>query len=166
MKAVRLSLVALLVLFSALNASATGPILLANGTLTSSSAGYCTDLSGLHGTLENGVPKTLLGGMGSGLAWAGGSTFIAIPDRGPNAVSYDSLVDDTVTYIPRFHEVSMDLEPANGALPFTLAPTLNATTLIYNAAPLVYGTGDGLGVPPGAPAENRPSRNYFFLRSV
>lgn len=164
MKAIRLSVAALLVAF-ALHASAAGPILLANGTLTSSSAGYYTDLSGLQGTLENGVAKTLLGGMGSGLAWAGGNTFIAIPDRGPNAVSYDSLVDDTVTYIPRFHTVRMDLEPSNGPLPFSLTPTLDATTLIYNAAPLVYGSGQGLGVPSGKPAENRPSRNYFSGRS-
>ena len=165
MKLIRTSLATLICLLAASYAFAAGPILLANGTLTSSSAGYYTDLSGLQGTLENGVAKTLLGGMGSGLAWAGGNTFIGIPDRGPNAVSYDSLVDDTVTYIPRFHTVSMDLELTNGSLPFTLTPTLDATTLIYNAAPLVYGTGDGLGVPDGTPAENRPSRNYFSGRS-
>ncbi len=35
------------------------------------------DLSGLTGTLENGVAANTLGGIGSGLIWAGGNTFIA-----------------------------------------------------------------------------------------
>ena len=100
-------------------AAAAGPVLLAKTTLTTTSAGYYTDLSGLTNTLENGVSASLLGGMGSGLAWAGGNTFIAIPDRGPNAVEFNDLVDNTVSYIPRFHTVSMDLELSNGgALPF------------------------------------------------
>jgi hypothetical protein len=161
MKTIRITLVTIMVVFAALNAFA-GPILLANATLTSSSAGYYTDLSGLQGTLENGVAKTLLGGLGSGLAWAWGNTFIAVPDRGPNAVSYDSLIDDTVTYIPRFQTITMDLEPNQQralapTLPFTLTPTLATTTLLYSSAPLTYGTGDGLGVPPGAPSENGPN---------
>jgi hypothetical protein len=141
-------------------------ILLANGTLTTTTAGYYTDLSGLQGTMENGVAKTLLGGLGSGLAWAWGNTFIAVPDRGPNAVSYDGLVDDTVTYIPRLQTISMDLQQNQGmGLPFTLTPTLQATTLLYSATPLTYGSGDGLGVPPGAPSENGPDRFYFSGRS-
>ena len=67
-------------------------------------------------TLENGAPANLLGGLGSGLAYASGNTFLALPDRGPNAVPFDSLVDDTVTYIPRFHTVTMDLKPNTGAV--------------------------------------------------
>jgi hypothetical protein len=145
--------------------AAADPILLANGTLTGSSAGYYTDLSGLQGTLENGVAKTLLGGMGSGLAWAWNNTFIGVPDRGPNAVPYDSLIDDTVTYIPRFHTITMELTPSNGPLPFTLTPTLQSTTLLYSSDPLTYGSGDGLGVPPGAPGENGPDKYYFSGRS-
>lgn len=155
-------------LFAALSFSqayAAGPILLANTTLTSSSAGYYTDLSGLEGNMENGVAKTLLGGMGSGLGWAWGNTFIAIPDRGPNATPYDSKVDDTVTYIPRFHTITLQLTPSNGPTPFTLNATLNATTLLYSADPLNYGTGDGLGVPPGAPSENGPNKYYLSGRS-
>lgn len=141
-------------------------VLLANGTLTTTSAGYYVDLSGLQGTMENGVSKTLLGGMGSGLAWAWGNTFIAVPDRGPNAVSYDSAVDDTVTYIPRFHTVSMDLQLNQGnGLPFLLTPTLQKTTLLYSSDALNYGTGAGLGVPPGAPSENGPNKFYFSGRS-
>src|SRR5579884_4314831 len=52
--------------------------------------------------LENGVPGNRLGGMGSGLAYAGGNTFLALPDRGPNAVPYNSDVDNTVSYINRY----------------------------------------------------------------
>ena len=59
-------------------------------------------------------PPTLLGGLGSGFAYASGNTFLALPDRGPNAVSYDSAVDDTVSYIHRFHTITMDLEPNTG----------------------------------------------------
>jgi len=154
------------VVLATVQAFAAGPILLANGTLTGSSAGYYTDLSGLQGTMENGVAKTLLGGLGSGLAWAWGNTFIAVPDRGPNAVSYDSLIDDTVTYIERFHTITMDLELNNGnGLPFTLTPNLQATTLLYSYDPLTYGTGEGLGVGPGAPTENGPNTYYFSGRS-
>src|SRR5262245_13520687 len=139
--------------------------LIARGTLTSSSAGSYTDLSGLTGTLENGVPANLLGGLGSGLAWSGGNTFLALPDRGPNAVSYNSLVDDTASYIPRFHTIHMDLQPGAGPLPFKLVPTLESTTLLYSASPLVYGTGAGLGLGPGEPAGSAPSHHYFSGRS-
>lgn len=47
------------------------------------------------GPLENNVPGNVLGGLGSGLAYAGCNTFLALPDRGPNAVAYDALADDT-----------------------------------------------------------------------
>jgi hypothetical protein len=66
------------------------PALLAYGTLP---AGLTIDLSGRTDTLENGNPQNTLGGLGSGLAYAGGNTFLAVPDRGPNAVSYNSNVD-------------------------------------------------------------------------
>jgi hypothetical protein len=148
-------------------AQANGQVsLIAKGTLTESTAGLYADLSGLDYNLENGAPANLLGGLGSGLAWGYGDTFLALPDRGPNAVSYDSLVDDTVSYIPRFHTIRMNLQPTSGpALPFTLTPTLESTTLLYSASPLVYGSGNGLGVGPGAPELNTPSRNYFSGRS-
>jgi hypothetical protein len=44
------------------------------------------------GALENGVAGNRLGGIGSGLAYAGGDTFVALPDRGPNAVPYASSI--------------------------------------------------------------------------
>ena len=159
-----LAVTAALSLFGAGGASAQVK-LIAKGTLTESSAGLFADLSGLDYNLENGAPANLLGGLGSGLAWEFGDTFLALPDRGPNAVSFDSLVDDTVSYVPRFHTIKMNLQPGNGALPFTLTPTLEATTLLYNASPLSYGSGSGLGVGAGAPVINTPSHNYFSGRS-
>src|SRR6202000_2277943 len=95
--------------------------LLGVGQLTSSRAGTYTDLSGLNYNLENGVRATELGGLGSALAYAGRNTFLALPDRGPNAVEFDDAIDNTVSYINRFHTVTMDLEPnRGGGLPFTL----------------------------------------------
>ena len=55
------------------NAHAT-PSLIATGLLS----GNASDLSGLTGNLESGIAANLLGGMGSGLAWAGGNTFLAL----------------------------------------------------------------------------------------
>lgn len=125
--------------------------------------------------LENGVPGNRLGGLGSGLAYAGGNTFLALPDRGPNAKPYNPSVDDTASYIVRFHTLRLSLAPsdAGSALPFTLTPTLRKTTLLSSPTPLVYGTGAGLGnridgvtpIGSGAPALNGPRRFYFTGRS-
>jgi hypothetical protein len=135
--------------------------LLAFGMLNGTS-----DLSGLTDTLENGVPDNILGGLGSGIAYAGGDTFLAVPDRGPNAVPFDSAIDDTASYINRFQTLQLNLTPSSGgALPFTLTPTLTKTTLLYSSTPLTYGTGAGLGVGPGAPALNTPNKFYFTGRS-
>jgi len=133
--------------------------LLAVGSLTESKAGPWADLSGLTYTLENGVPANSLGGFGSAITYAGGNTFLALPDRGPNALSFDPNVDDTVSYINRFHTVTMDLDRNASAtgLPFTLTPKLRATTLLWNLSPLVYGAGDSI-VSSGVP----PLNNFFF----
>ena len=140
--------------------------LIAKGTLTGSPAGSYADLSGLKGTLENGVPANLLGGLGSGLAHVAGDEFLALPDRGPNAVSFDSAVDDTVSYINRFHTVRMHLQASSGgALPFTIAPQLTSTTLLSSITPLVYGSGDGLGVGSGSPTQNWFLQHFFTGRS-
>jgi hypothetical protein len=86
-------------------------------------------------------------------------------------VPWASSLDDTASYIERFHTIAMELEPNFGAgLPFTLTPTLQATTLLFSASPLVYGAGgevDNLGnvIGSGVPPQNRPSRNYFTGRS-
>ena len=140
--------------------------LLARGTLTASRAGSYRDLSGLNYELENGVPANLLGGLGSGMTYAGGDTFLAIPDRGPNAVSYNSLVDDTVSYITRFHTIEMKLTPNRGAgLPFQVTPQLRSTTLLNSFFPLTYGSGDGLGLGSGKPARNNFFQHFFTGRS-
>jgi hypothetical protein len=69
------------------------PVLLAFGNM----GGLTTDLSTqTAGLLEKGVKGNLLRDIGSALAWAGGNTFIATPDRGPNAIPYNALVDDKV----------------------------------------------------------------------
>ncbi|MDM0071168.1 esterase-like activity of phytase family protein [Variovorax sp. J31P207] len=122
--------------------------------------------------LENGVPGNRLGGLGSGLAYAGGNTFLALPDRGPNAKPYNPLVDDTVSYIVRFQTLRLALSPsdAGSALPFTLTPTLRKTTLLSSPTPLVYGSGAGLGnridgvtpIGSGAPALNAARHRYYF----
>lgn len=136
--------------------------LIARGSL-----GGTTDLSGLRGTLENGLPANILGGLGSGLAYAGGNSFIAVPDRGPNANSYNPLVDDTTSYISRFQSLTLALSPnaAGSAMAFSLTATLTGTTLLYSADPLAYGSGAGLNLGSGAPSENRLGVNYFTGRS-
>jgi len=116
------------------------------------------DLSGRHANLENGVPGDRLGGFGSAIAYAGGWTFLALPDRGPNADRWNAAVDDTSSYVPRLLTFEMQLKPAAGALPFELTPRLTATTLFYSATPLVYGTAP-------VPYGNGPRRFYFTGRS-
>lgn len=137
------------------------PTLIAIGSL-----GGTSDLSGLSGAMENGLAANVLGGLGSGLAWAGGNTFLALPDRGPNATAYNPLVDDTASYISRFHTLQLSLSAtASGSLPYTLTPTLSATTLFSSSTALTYGSGISLGLPNGVPAQNTASVNYFTGRS-
>lgn len=148
-------------------------VLLAQGRLTGSAAGAGRDLSGLGYTLENGLPADVLGGIGSGLSYAGGNTFLAVPDRGPNATAYNPAVDDTTSFISRFHTLSMTLTAsAGGALPFTLTPQLTKTTLLYSPTALTYGSGAGLGtrsdgspLGSGAPMVNGAGKYYFSGRS-
>lgn len=115
--------------------------------------------------LENGVAGDLLGGIGSGLAYAGGHRFIGIPDRGPNANAYNPLVDDTSSYIPRLQTFNLTLKsnPSYnsaiiGSLPYLLSPVLTDTTLLFSPNPLVYAA-------TGIPALNKPNHNYFSGRS-
>ena len=123
--------------------------------------GATTDLSGLTGLLENGVDAgNVLGGIGSGLAWAGGDTFIALPDRGPNATAYTggAAVDNTTSYIARLQTVQLSLTTAaSGSLPYTLTPTLSATTLLSSPTALNYGA--------VTPTVNGAGKYYFDGRS-
>jgi hypothetical protein len=132
-----------------------------------------TDLSGRTDILENGNPQNILGGMGSGLTYAGGNTFLAVPDRGPNAAAYNAAVDNTVSYISRFQTLNIALTPNNGgSLPFTVTPVLTGTTLLSSTQQLTYGTGAGLGttssgapMPAGNAVNTVPGINYFTGRS-
>ena len=120
------------------------------------------------GTLENGAPGNLLGGLGSGIGYAGCHTFVAVPDRGPNAIPYNAAIDDTASYINRFQTLRLHLKdaPKGSKLPFTLTPKLVDTTLLHTSDRLVYGTGTAYNVPNGAPKLNRENRtNYFTGRS-
>ena len=141
--------------------------LIAVGSLNGS-----TDLSGLSYKLENGLAQNVLGGMGSGLAYAGGTSFLATPDRGPNALAYNSAIDNTTSYISRFQTLNLNLVAAtSGPLAFTLTPTLTATTLLYSPTALTYGSGAGLGNDIGGnPLQagswvNTAGKNYFTGRS-
>ena len=83
--------------------------LIASGTLSGDMSDLSTETAA---PLENGMAGNLLGGMGSGIAYAGCNTFLAIPDRGPNAAPYDAAVSDTASYVNRFHTIAMDLAPS------------------------------------------------------
>jgi hypothetical protein len=137
------------------------PVLVAMGSISGLYEDFATQTSGL---LENGVPGNRFGGIGSGLAYLGGDWFLALPDRGPNAVPYNSCLDDTVSYINRFQTMHMSLSPSDpGAkLPLTLTPMLTGTTLLSSRTPLVYGAGCGLKPVNGAPALNAVDHTLYF----
>lgn len=159
----------LLTALMAAPAAEAAPTLIAIGTLNGAG-----DLSGLGAPMENGVPGDILGGLGSGLAYAGGNTFLALPDRGPNATPYNTAVDNTASYIGRFQTMTLGLTPGapGSTLPYAMTPTLTGTMLLYSATPLTYGTGAGLGnkldgmpLGSGAPAQNTADKFYFTGRS-
>lgn len=131
------------------------PVLLGIGSFPGSGS----DSSGLTGTLESGISANLLGGMGSGFAYAGNNTFLALPDRGPNALAYTggSAVDNTTSYISRFHTIGLSYS-AGTTLPLTVTATLDGTTLLSSTTPLTYAAG-------AAPALNTATNNYFSGRS-
>ncbi|MEO8627722.1 MAG: esterase-like activity of phytase family protein [Betaproteobacteria bacterium] len=107
------------------------------------------DLSGLTDPLENGAVQNLLGGIGSSLAYTGfGNRFLVVPDRGPNATPYDPAVDDTTSYIDRFHEIDLKLTASGSG--YTVTPTLVHTTLLSSATPLV-----------GKATTDNPNKTYF-----
>jgi Esterase-like activity of phytase len=144
--------------------------LIAVGTVSGTYEDFATDTAA---PLENGVAGNLLGGVGYGLAYAGGTTSLALPDRGPNANAYNTNVDDTVSYIARFQTFNLSLAPnfdPFSGLPFTLTPMLLATTLLSSPTPLVYDSGAGLGnqidgVTPlgsGAPWLNAGNHTHYF----
>jgi hypothetical protein len=167
-----LALIATAILFCA-RLTLAQPTLIAAGQLSGSGGDHAGQT---HKPLENGVPGNQLGGLGSGIAHAGGDRFVALPDRGPNAVTYDDCVDSTASYINRFHELRLRLQPSSGpGLPFELTPFLDTTKLLSSSTPLEYGDGTMCPVPPagplpaplpdGAPALNNRNTFYFTGRS-
>lgn len=155
-----LTLLACVMLLSNVSQAAS-PVLIAIGSITGFYQDFATETAD---PLENKVAGNLLGGLGSALAHMGGDDFVALPDRGPNAVAFNSCTDDTVSYINRFHTFHLSLAPSDPAfttLPFTLTPMLVDTTLLWSQRPLVYGTGCG-AVGNGEPAVDAPDHGHFF----
>ena len=91
------------------------PVLIAIGSVNGLYEDFAADTAA---RLDNGVPGNRLGGLGSGLAYLGGNLFLALPDRGPNAVPYAGCLDDTVAYINRFHTLHLSLRRAIPGRPF------------------------------------------------
>jgi len=153
--------VSLVVVLQGAPAAHADPALIAIGGISGTYEDFATETAA---PLENGVPSNRLGGMGSGIAYAGGNTFLALPDRGPNAKAYNSAVDDTASFIVRFHTLNLSLAPSDpgSALPFTLTPMLVDTTLLSSPTPLVYGDGVAAGLPSGAPALNATDQTHYF----
>jgi Esterase-like activity of phytase len=154
-----LPLVALLLFASVVHAAE--PTLIAIGSISGTYEDFAVETAA---PLENGVRGNRLGGFGSGLAYAGGNIFLALPDRGPNAKVYNAAVDDTTSYIARFQTLHMSLAPsdAGSALPFALTPMLIDSTLLSSKKPLVYGTGAGVGLGSGEPALNAVDHTHYF----
>jgi len=72
-------------------------------------------------------------------------------------------MDDTVSYINRFHTFHLSLSPSDpgSVLPFTLTPMLVGTTLLSSRTPLFYGAGCG-AAGSGVPALNAIDHTHYF----
>ena len=153
---------AMLLAFGWTAATHAAPVLIATANLDLPGG----DLSGQTGLLENGLAGNVFGGIGSGLAWAGGNRFVAIPDRGPNATAYagGDAIDNTASYIARCQNLTINLSAIpSGGLPYTATPALSATTLLYSPTALVYGATPGL--PSAVPTANTSDKFFFTGRS-
>ena len=118
------------------------------------------DKSGLGMMLENQSDHAnVLGGTGSAFSYAGQGRFVALSDRGPNAAKWNPELDNTTSYVSRFHEIGMEVRPSKpgSPLPLSVTPTLLNTTLLWSHEPLHYG--------PMIPPINTPEKYYFSGRS-
>jgi hypothetical protein len=136
--------------------------LIATSTISGTYEDYSVETAA---PLESGVPGNKLGGIGSALAYAGCNSFVALPDRGPNALSYNAAVDHTTSYIPRFQVLHLSLAPAaaGAPLPYVLTPFVTETTLLSSFTPLTYGDGKAYGLPNGAPALNSKHKLLYYF---
>lgn len=110
--------------------------------------GTDTDKSGLDGSLlEDGASKNnALNGIGSGLTYAGGNTFYALEDRGPNKVAYSggTAVDNTTSYPCRFQQLQITLSPVGSPdgsghyASYTVNVANSGTSLLKNSAGQQY----------------------------
>src|SRR4030095_15057570 len=119
---------------------AASPVLIAIGTISGLYQEFSTDTAA---ALENGVPGNRFGGIGSGITYIGGNLFLALPDRGPNALTFNPCNDNTTSYITRFHTLHVTLapsDPGSTRLPFTMTPMLIGTTMHEYAYQLDTGT--------------------------
>src|SRR5215510_8816146 len=145
-----------------------GPFIIAIGSIDGSYEDFATRTAA---PLENHLPGNRLGGIGSGLTWIGGDFFLGLPDRWPKANYYNDCLasdgkdalDNTTSYINRFHTFHLSLAPSDpgSKLPFTLTPMLVKTTLLSSRTPLVYGNGCG-DAHSGVPALNAIDHTYYF----
>ncbi|HEY6528592.1 MAG TPA: esterase-like activity of phytase family protein [Cellvibrionaceae bacterium] len=137
------------------------PVLIGTGTLSANQ-----DLSGLNTLMESGLAANVFGGIGSGIAYAGGDTFYVLPDRSPNATAYTggATVDNTQSYISRFHQVELSLASTTGALPFAVSASLKATTLLSSTTALNYAAASA-SLPSGVPPQNNFDSFYFTGRA-
>lgn len=146
---------------------ASAPAFAVPAYIGSGSLGGASDKSGLTGVLENGVPNAVLGAFGSAIAYTGqGNRYIVVPDRGPNAAPYNPAVDDTTSYVARFHTITLDV--TRGATPGagTVAPSLLSTTLLSSPTPLAgtpspAGAQYFTGLSSGFDAANSPASRRF-----
>ena len=136
------------------------------GTLDHSTKGANVDLLTDSTQLENGKAANVLGGLGSGLAYAGGDSFLAIPDRGPNAAPYNGSVDDTVSFVSRFQTLRIKLseQPEGLNVPIAVSVELTATIPLFSVKPLTYAKASQ-GLRDGTPKLNARSKYYFTGRS-
>jgi hypothetical protein len=158
---------ALSLLAVAVNASA-APTLVAVGTMDANVRDLSTRTSA---PLDSGETANLLAGLSSGLAYAGGNTFLCLPDRGPNTTTYLPEADSTTTYIPRVHSIQIDTNPnlaydpgTPGSLPLVMNLHATSTTLLRQNKSLAYDLAYGVD---GIPALNLadPLSQYFTGRA-
>ncbi|MBB6182981.1 esterase-like activity of phytase family protein [Oleiagrimonas soli] len=114
--------------------------------------------------LADGVPGNRFGGLGSALDYAGCDTFLALPDRGPNAVAWNRALDETTAYVNRVQTLRLTLAKAasDGRFPLQVQARLLKTTLLWSRERLRYGSGAGLHAASGVPPLNAQRHRFYF----